>query len=293
MTSIFEISPGSGREGTLGTTLRRMRKYAKISQAELGKLISVHQTAISRIESNEQSLAPEQLRVISKFFGVSLDDLMLNRINYWDIAKRFGQPPPFADRYRQLPFSRVRELLPLLFFLNQEKGHDFTQKLLSEYEMESFLFLNPDQPIGVNCYLDLLRHSLNRKLLSESNFNELINQTRLESVHGFLHAIYVEQTSPLSLVQSRILNSHLYEKNFKHEIQTLTQNRMEIFVAPEHHMKGVDYKDRILGDFLCRYKKSYLQQFPKYIGESPIELIEKDCHFTGTAPKCVYELRVA
>lgn len=53
-----------------GRNLLRLRKAFKISQQSMGKLLRVHQSAVSRIEKGEQTLSPAQFWVIETIFDI-------------------------------------------------------------------------------------------------------------------------------------------------------------------------------------------------------------------------------
>lgn len=279
-------------EKTVGETLHLLRKCAKVSQVELGTILSLHQSAISRIESGQQNLSPYELWLISQHFGVSIDDLIAGTVNYWAVAEKFGQRPPFPPRYREHPYSKVREVLPLLLFINKTKSHDYTNKLLTKLGLNNLLFVNPDQTIGSQVFLDLFHHSVETGILSRKNFSKLIEFTRADNVHGFLDRIYKVQTSSIGLLQTWALNSAHYESNFHYEIQHLDHDHFDLSVTPNKHMKILPYRDEKLGDLLCEYRKEFLTNFPRYIDQRPVKIVEDQCQYRGYE-KCVYKIQAA
>ena len=124
------------------------------------------------------------------------------------------------------------------------------------------------------------------------NFSKLIEQTRSEEFHGMMHRVYETQDSALRLVQTLLLNTHHYERNFEYNIEEANRKSLVVSIEPKEHMAGLAYHDEVLGDFLCRYKKSYFSKFPEYIGEKGLKISEKECHFHG-ARKCIYKLSAA
>lgn len=273
----------------LGETVYLMRKAAKISQVELGRLLSLHQTAICRIEQGLQSLMIEQLYTLSQFFDVKLDALIEGEVDYWKLSQRFNQLPPLPSRYREFPHSKVREVLPGFRFMERHRGEGASLQLMTEMKLPKAYFFNPDLSLGVYCQLDLLKHLIQNGGLNESNVQELVEEARTEQVQGFLHPVFANQCHPLSVIQTWVINAHHYENHFRYEIQDLEKDRLVLFVTPESHMKDVAYRDPVLGDMLCQYKKAYLSQLSQYlVGSSPVHVTEKECHFHG-ADQCIYE----
>jgi len=273
----------------LGETVYLMRKAAKISQVELGNILSLHQTAICRIEQGFQSLMIEQLYTISQFFGVKMDALVDGEVDYWKIAQKFNQLPPLPDRYAIHPYSKVREVLPSLKFLERRKGAEELSQILNEFQLPKAFFLNPNLDLGVNCHLDFLRHLIKSGELNQDTLKNLTSEARSEAIQGFLHPVYESQINPVALVQTWVLNSHHYEKNFQYVLEDPSKDKIDVSVTPEKHMKDVDYQDDILGNMLCEYKKNYFTQLAKYSHSGELKVTEKECHFRGGL-RCVYQL---
>lgn len=275
----------------LGDTIKRMRKCGKVSQQELADLLSIHQTAVSRVESGQQNLLPWQLQQLSEYFGVRVDAMLAGRVNYWALAERFGLNAPLPQNYREIAYSRVREVLPLLGFVLDLKGEAARDKMLASFGIEYAAISEPDQPISVQLTLDLFRELLSSKILTDGTFQKLIDQTRSEAVHGFLHPIYQTHESVLPLIITLVSNAHHYQRNFSYEISGLQKDRLELSIEPTPHMNKVLYRDEVLGDVLCRYRKAYIAQFPKYIGRRPLEVSESECMYHG-AERCLYRFEL-
>lgn len=64
----------------IGSAILYLRTQHNVDQQELGKVIGVHQTAVSRIESGVQSTSPDQLLVLSQFFNVPVQALILGDV---------------------------------------------------------------------------------------------------------------------------------------------------------------------------------------------------------------------
>lgn len=60
------------------STIRQLRKAHKLSQAELAKMLNVHQTAVSQWEMGRTMPDVEILKKLSAIFGVSVDTLLNN-----------------------------------------------------------------------------------------------------------------------------------------------------------------------------------------------------------------------
>ncbi len=64
----------------LGENILRLRKEANLSQEALGDIVGVTRQTISNWELEETAPNPEQLKLLSKAFNISIDDLLNNDI---------------------------------------------------------------------------------------------------------------------------------------------------------------------------------------------------------------------
>lgn len=70
------LSRKDGHAVDLGTRIRTLRTKKKLSQTELGNLVSVHYTQIGRYEKGESRPSLDVLRKLSKTLEVDIDFLM-------------------------------------------------------------------------------------------------------------------------------------------------------------------------------------------------------------------------
>mgnify|MGYP001775514852 CR=1 FL=1 len=64
----------------LGENILKLRKEANLSQEALGDIVGVTRQTISNWELEETASNPEQLKLLSKAFNISIDDLLNNDI---------------------------------------------------------------------------------------------------------------------------------------------------------------------------------------------------------------------
>ena len=64
----------------LGENILKLRKEANLSQEALGDIVRVTRQTISNWELEETASNPEQLKLLSKAFNISIDDLLNNDI---------------------------------------------------------------------------------------------------------------------------------------------------------------------------------------------------------------------
>lgn len=276
----------------IGEIVSNLRMVTGVSQQELANVLSLHQTALCRVENGSQRLNPAQIQNLALFFNIPIDALFSGLINYSNIQKKFHNTLTLPEAYSTHPFSKLRESYPLLDFLTQQLGPLKLKEVLSHLNFPPELLICPDTVLGPEFQLDLAKIAISEGLLTAKSFPKLIAQTRTEKLHGPMFPIYETLLSPLPLLQTLIFNMHRYETNFKYDIEDLNEKKLILSIKPEAHMHEVPYKEEILGDFLCRYKKGYFTNFPNFISRSPLTIVEKECHFKNKQ-RCVYAIQAS
>lgn len=60
----------------IGTKIARLRKAKKLSQYELGQLVNIDQTLISRIERNRRKVSSDEIPKFAQALGVPVTELL-------------------------------------------------------------------------------------------------------------------------------------------------------------------------------------------------------------------------
>jgi transcriptional regulator with XRE-family HTH domain len=60
----------------IGNTLKDLREKNGLTQQEMADLIHTHRTGYSKIENNQQDITVDGLVLLSKHFGISIDDMI-------------------------------------------------------------------------------------------------------------------------------------------------------------------------------------------------------------------------
>ena len=60
----------------IGNTLKELREKNGLTQQEMADLIHTHRTGYSKIENNQQDISVDGLVLLSKHFGMSIDDMI-------------------------------------------------------------------------------------------------------------------------------------------------------------------------------------------------------------------------
>ncbi|MBR0403641.1 MAG: helix-turn-helix transcriptional regulator [Eggerthellaceae bacterium] len=94
--------------------LQELRKARSLTQEELAEALYVSRTAVSKWESGRGYPSIDSLKELSRFFSVSIDELICpDEI----IAAAADEKRAFADRYRSLICGALDVLLAVLLFV--------------------------------------------------------------------------------------------------------------------------------------------------------------------------------
>jgi transcriptional regulator with XRE-family HTH domain len=273
----------------LTRTLLLVRKVAKVSQIELGEILELHQSAISRIETGDQLLTPRQLIRIANYFDLNFDDLMHGSIDYWRLAERFKTKPPFHQRFMHHPHAKLRELLPLMKLIKEEQGLEAFEEVLENFELRECFLRNPDMNVGSQFVFDFYAEALKRKWMSVGRSHHLAELSFSKEIQGFLSNIYFVAEDANALLRARVMNAKHYESNFEYVIEKQSSERTEISISPAKHMSQIEYKHSQVGDVICSGRKEHFKLLPLQIGKPELQVEEVECHFHGGS-KCLYHI---
>lgn len=106
--------------------IKKIRTENKLSQAELAKMLNVHQTAVSQWENGRTTPDVTIAKLISKQFGVSLDELLGNET--LEISQTTHSPESILDDVEFAFYGEFKD------FTEEEKQDliDFVQFIKSK-----------------------------------------------------------------------------------------------------------------------------------------------------------------
>ena len=94
---------------TFGEKLQNLRKKAGMSQDALAERLEVSRQAVSKWERDEAMPETEKVIRIARLFGVSLDELLMDKQEEPEPQPRFE--PPCYQAYRPSPEARLEQFL--------------------------------------------------------------------------------------------------------------------------------------------------------------------------------------
>jgi transcriptional regulator with XRE-family HTH domain len=277
--------------------VRATRKQLGFSQEDVAQRLGIIQSALSRIETGSQMLTAAQWAEFCNFTGVSPDSIVTGYVDLKKSAvlKMDDREGTFRipRRYSKVRGSKVRAVIPFLRYFESLYGEEGLREYLKARKIDPDFFICLDNQISLNFILDIAEELTNKGALKPNDFTTLTKPVSMPEVHGTLHYLYETKNDAADLLNVLIPNSRYYECNFDYAIEAQARRYVDLSVLPGEHLQATKYRGHpVLGDFLCRYKKHYFEQFTSFGGTEGGRIEELQCHYAGHN-KCVYRVNLA
>lgn len=99
---------------TLYERLKESRKNLKLSQEYVAKVLGIHRTTVTAIESGVRKVSADELKMFSELYGVSINELMYEE-------KENDEVKLFARTFSELSENDKKEILNLMEFKKKVK----------------------------------------------------------------------------------------------------------------------------------------------------------------------------
>lgn len=278
--------------------LRAARKQLALTQIEVASRLALDQSAYSRIESGSQMLTAPQWIEFCRLTRISPNSITEGLIEIAPPVSPTELTPirvgtfKIPQKYGRSWGSKVRDALPYLRYFTTAYGNDRLSDYLENLKIDPDFFINLENVIDLDFQLDLARNLIQNNKLKKNNIGDLVSLAITPTIQGSLDCKYTDCQDLRSLLQIAVYNSRRYDQNFHYAITDSTSHHLDLSVAPTALLDDQNYRDDVLGDFLCRYKKQYLHQFISHYTKTSPNLTETQCHFKGHK-KCIYRVGIA
>lgn len=99
---------------TLNDRLKEARKNLKLSQEYVAKVLGIHRTTVTAIESGVRKVTADELKMFSELYGVSIHELMYEE-------KENDEVKMFARTFSELSENDKKEIINLMEFKKKIK----------------------------------------------------------------------------------------------------------------------------------------------------------------------------
>lgn len=291
----------NAQEKEAAIKVSRIFKCARLAcgrgQSELANALSTTQPTISKIENG--TLLPSSLMWLQLCNELNIDPGSLfigyidNKSNVQRRTESLENGFKLPKKYEYDRYSKIRDLNPLIRHANNALGTDNLHNLLENLEIDPYFIYNHDNQINFNFHLDFAEALLKTGKISKSTFPHLCDDIGSENIQGALYANYKTIKDADKRILSLVSNQIKYQDNFSFEVQHQKENRIDLSIVPQKHLKNFDYLDNELSkDLFCNHKKNYIKSFALYESkQQEVTITEEECLFQG-ANRCLYRLSI-
>jgi DNA-binding XRE family transcriptional regulator len=281
----------------LARVFRAARKLNGRTQSTLAKDLGIAQGTISKIESGLLMPSLSEWFVFCQLTAIPAEESFMS--GYIDHGLPIQTEGVYENssfkvpvKYRHHSSSKVRSLQPFVKYFESCLGIEKWEKHLELTKMDPDFFVVLDNQVNIGFLLDLVSTLIQNGQLKPDTLSQVTQSVRQPKTHGRLEAMYSQARSPRDLIVSFIQHSDKYERNFTFDLEETNEKKLVVSVKPLEHMRQFNYKNDVLNDFICRYKKQYFRDFSSYKGGTPVEIEETECHFHGGS-QCIYKMQIA
>lgn len=278
--------------------IRTARKLRGKTQTEVANYLGVSQSFLSKLEHARLIPSSSQWFLFCKLTRINPAKTFDSGFIDHCLSIADQQPYPesvfkLSAKYSGDQASKVRSIRPFINYFIQELGDARFERYCEENDMDPDFFRVLDNQTNIAFTLDLITTLIKKGVLSSQDISKLAQPVREPHLHGVLHEDYDQIQNSTRLIECYIRHQEKYDTNFDYRIEDQSHRSLVLSVKPNPVLKGFNYKDPVLGDFLCKYKQSYFKYFSTYGGHSqPAQLEEKQCHYHGH-DQCIYEMKFA
>lgn len=276
--------------------LRSARKGLGLSKRDVARELGLTVSYVSDLETAVAAPTATDWYHFCELTCISTDSLLVGQIERGGMATldhdTYGLNFNIPQEYREARGSKVKAMAPFLEFAELHLGPKEFEKYLVSKAFDPDFFVDLDQQVNLRFCMDLSRLLIQQQYLTPESLDALTSLATRSRTQGKFHQLYSDARDDSSLLFEVLSGARGYECNFDYVIEAGDSRSFDFSVRPEAHLAQFNYRDdSTLGDFLCRYKKSY---FEKFVGLSvrpthAAQLEELECHYRG-APKCTYRL---
>ena len=277
----------------LGEKKLKLRKKEGLSQEELGEKINVTRQTISNWELGETSPNPEQLKILSKEFNVSIDELLDNDIQGILVDKISNTEKLTKLILKIIVFLVIGFILYIVFlviFKNFQKSNDTGREL----EESIYCSIYGEEHGFSIKYKELTGEPL--ELGGDAYFSDILELLKYNDAHQIFNVIndYVKKNGGnCEMIKNRDL-SDLVDI----EIKDLTDTSMKIIIH-DNNLNKIIYGSAFRiekyinnnWDSIYEIDENYaFDDMAYYVNNGILEMKQNWEHIYGKLPKGIYRI---
>lgn len=248
---------------SLGTLMKAARKFKKLNQAEVAQAIGCSQSALSKMEHDLLVPSAPQWFLFARFTAIppeSLEAGIIDRNLPLQFSNLDLQNFKIPRRYKQNRVAKMRVIYPFVKYL--EVTHpDLYKKYLSAVELEAEFFVDFDNLINFQLYIDTLTFFIENNL----NTKEVIRDVTLkgQDKHFYKHLGLSKTDSVKEVFKAFVEKLNYFHADYRLTLEEVNGN-LRMTYHPEFHLQKLKLSEEV---------QNFLNTFRQYSFERLVELL--------------------
>lgn len=231
--------------------IKFIRKQYKLQQEELGQIIQMSQSKISKVESGKLVLSLSAYTKMCLEFNIPLDSYLVGHIDSSkevDYTSNQSRDHGFklSRDCLDFPTIAVREIYPFLEFTKHTFGEAYLHRKLKEFKVDDLYFYKLDNLIGPKFLANFSSNILEEKNISLSDVFESEIFSRPSSHGALYHKINAQHDLPIVL-DSFCHLSLLYDANFERNLE-INEDQSELKLVMKATPSYMDFRNKLTKD---------------------------------------------
>lgn len=248
---------------SLGTLMKAARKSKKLNQAEVAQAIGCSQSALSKMEHDLLVPSAPQWFLFARFTDIPPESIEAGIIDR-NLPLQFSNIDlhgfKIPRRYKQSRVAKLRVIYPFVKYL-ELKNNDLYKKYLATVEIDPEFFVDFDNLINFQLYVDTLSFFIENNLHSPEIIREI---TELGQDHLFYKHLGIEKADSVKEVFSAFVDKMIYfHADYRLTLEEFDGKLLMTYI-PEYHLQKMQLSDEV---------QSFLNTFRQYSFERLVHLL--------------------
>lgn len=269
-----------------------IRKFSGLNQIEMSKRLDITQGWLSKLESGMGEITVTQLIQLRKHFALSADDIVDGRIDYRELATRFGTRIALPEKYSSRPTLKMRALYGVIGLLEKETDARSAARQIRGLGFKPHLLAIPDLEINSKLLYDVMEICAGRGLLSRSGaLREIARICLSPGALGKELNRFTDAGSPREVFTRFAELYHLFTVGSRVTVEPSNDTAAEIAIEPSEQFRDLLAQNPELSRLFWEYTQVLLKEYTRWAAGRELSVVRAAESGSETATR--YEVELA